>query len=136
MKYIGKAVAATTAATLALMAFAGQASAEAHKTDDHVALHIYGDGLHVDSAAIWANSPTLAYCLTGSLSFKPPAGSGFHPATFHTYHPSGVPCGNGDGGNGLAQNTVWPNNTQVCATFKKNSDGKRWGGKPCATIHS
>jgi hypothetical protein len=136
LKYIGKAVAATTAATLALMAFAGQASADASKTDNHVDLGVYGKKLHVDSAAIWANSPSLEYCLTGSLTFTPPKGSGFHPATFHTYHPRGVPCGNGDGSQDLAQNTEWPNNTEVCATFHKNTDGKRWGGKPCVTIHN
>jgi len=136
LTYIGKTVAATASVALAVTAFAGQASAEADKKDDHVQLHIYGTKVHVDSAFIWAGSPTMEYCLDGRLTFTPPNGSSVHPATFHTYHKRGIPCGNSDGRGDLAQNTRWPNNTKVCATFYKESDGKRWGGKPCATLHN
>ncbi|MFG2785549.1 hypothetical protein ACGFY7_48005 [Streptomyces prunicolor] len=132
MKYFGKAVAVSASAVLAAVVFAGQASAEAHKKDDNVSLDVYGKGLHVNYADIFAGSPTLKDCLNGRLTFTPPGKS---PTVFHGWHDPSTPCGSGAFYTQLAQNTRWPNNTKVCATFYKKN-GKRWGGKPCATIHN
>nr|WSY51164.1 hypothetical protein OG999_14245 [Streptomyces sp. NBC_00886] len=43
---------------------------------------------------------------------------------FHAWYGPSTPCGSGAFYTKLAQNTRWPNNTKVCATFYKKS-GKR-----------
>lgn len=133
MKYYRKALAVTASATLVAIAFAGQANADADKTDDGVNLHVYGKKLHVDQAAIWTGGPHFNICLNGFLTFTPPRGPS---GTYTVYHHRGEPCGNSAGSSFLAEDTWWPNNTEVCAYFLKVSDNKRYGGKPCATIHN
>lgn len=114
------------------MTFAGPASADADKKDNHVDLSVYGKKLHVDSVAIWAGGPSLRYCLDARVTFTPPHGS---PTIYYKWHDHSIPCGNGDLYRNIAVNTRWPNNTEVCATYYRQSNGQRWGGKPCATIH-
>ncbi|MER5469799.1 hypothetical protein [Streptomyces sp. NPDC002685] len=133
MKYIGRAVAVTASAALAAMALVGQASADAQKKDNHVHVTITGKKLHVSQAGIFAGGPQFNICLDGRLTFTPPHRS---PTIYYTWHGAHRPCGNSDGYSDLAGNTRWPNNTEVCATFYGMNDGKRWGGKPCATIHN
>ncbi|MFE2706972.1 hypothetical protein [Streptomyces mirabilis] len=133
MKYIGKGVAVAASTLLAAVAFAGPASADAVKKDNHVEVDIFGDKLHVRQAGIFAGGPQFNICLDGRLTFTPPHSS---PTIYYTWHDTRRPCENSDGSSFLAENTRWPNNTEVCATFYGMRDGKRWGGKPCATIHN
>ncbi|MFG2422531.1 hypothetical protein ACGFWD_26190 [Streptomyces sp. NPDC048448] len=131
MKYIGRTVAVTASAALAAMAFVGQASADADKTDNHVALHVTGKKLHVDDVTIYGGSPSNNYCLNARVTFDNSRGN----QTYYLWHPRGQRCGNGDYYTGIAKDTRWPNGTKICAAFYR-TNGDRWGGKPCATIHN
>lgn len=131
MKYIGKTAAAVASAALAVMAFAGQASADATVKDDGVILYITGKKLHVDDVTIWGGSPSNHNCLDARVTFDSSKGN----TTYYLWHPSGERCGESDYYPGVVKDMSWPNGTKVCATFYK-TNGDRWGGKPCATIHN
>ncbi|MFJ9961718.1 hypothetical protein [Streptomyces avermitilis] len=133
MKYYRKALAVTASAALTAIAFAGQANADADKTDDGVTVGIFGKKLHVQQASIFTGGPHFNVCLNGFLTFTPPHGPS---GTYTVYHHAGEPCSNSQGAYFLAEDTWWPNNTTACAYFLRVSNNKRYGGKPCVTIHN
>ena len=134
MKYYRKALAVTASAALAAIAFAGQADADAHQTDNHVQFWIDGKKLHVADTTIYASNPDTKACRDGYLRFEPP---GQQSATYPAYRKDGdKDCSAADVYFHLAKDTWWPNNTKVCAYFLEVKSRKRWGGEPCATIHN
>lgn len=132
LKRIGKAAVAATSAALAVIAISSPANADAHKTDNHVQLYLYGAKLHVTDTTIYASNPDTTACRDGYLTFAPP---GRQTATYPAYR-NNRPCEAADVYFHLAKNTWWPNNTKVCAYFLEVKSRKRWGGMPCAIIHN